>query len=339
MAHLKRSIRFLQKAESALLSSIEVYNRPTFAYREETFAILALNAWELLLKAKLLAEQGNKPNCLYILEKRTTKSGQQSKQLYIKRNRSGTALTHSLWKTISELENKTEIRVDDAIKANLEALTEIRDNAVHFVVASPQLGKQVLEVGTAAVRNFVELSRLWFQHDLSGRHFFLMPIGFVDAPHSVTAIDLSKDESRLIAYLAQLTSKSAQGSSGPFNVSLEVNLSFKKSKAASALAMAISNDPAAPQVTLAEEDFKKIYKWTYKQLVDQLKKRYVDFKPNDKFIGIRKPLMAEFKYVKPRYLDPDNPKSSRKDFYNPNILSEFDKYYTRKATTPATYEV
>ena len=336
MAQLTRSVRFLQKAESALLSAIEVYNRPTFAYREETFAILALNAWELLLKGKLLAEHCNKPHCLYALERRNTKSGQQSKKFYLKRNRSGTALTHSLWKTISELENGTAIRIDDAIKANLEALTEIRDNAVHFVIASPQLGKQVLEVGTAAVRNFVELSRLWFQLDLSGRHFFLMPIGFVDAPHSATAIDLSKDESKLIAYLAQLTCRAVQGPHSPFNVSLEVNLSFKQSKAASALAVAISNDPAAPQVTLAEEDFKKIYKWTYIQLIEQLKKRYLDFKPNDKFIGIRKPLMADPKFVKPRYLDPDNLKSGKKDFYNPIVIAEFDKHYTRKASTSTT---
>lgn len=242
MAQPTRSIRFLQKAESALLSAIEAYNRPTFAYREETFAILALNAWELLLKSKLLAENGNKPYCLYSLERRTTKTGQPSKKLYLKRNRSGTALTHSLWKTILELENKTPVKVDEAIKANLEALIEIRDNAVHFIVASAQLGKEVLEVGTAAVRNFVELSRLWFQHDLSGRHFFLMPIGFVDAPHSATAIDLSKDESKLISYLAHLTSQAVQGTTSPFNVSLEVNLSFKKSKTASALAVAISND-------------------------------------------------------------------------------------------------
>jgi hypothetical protein len=34
--------------------------------------------------------------------------------------------------------------------------------------------------------------------------------------------------------------------------------------------------------------------------------------------------------MKTRYLDPGNPKSSRKDFYNPNIVAEFDKAYTRK---------
>jgi hypothetical protein len=335
MAQVARSIRFLQKAEAALLSSIEVYNRPTFAYREETFAILALNAWELLLKAKLLSEYENKPRCLYVFERRALKNGQQSTKLYLKRNRSGTALTHGLWKTISELENGTAAKVDGAVKSNLEALTEIRDNAVHFVIASQQLAKQVLEVGTAAVRNFVELARLWFQHDLSGRHFFLMPIGFVDAPHSATAIDLSKDESRLIAYLAQLATSAVHGTKSPFNVALEVNLSFKRGTSAGAMAVAITNDPTAPQVTLTEDDFKKIYKWTYHQMIEQLKKRYTDFKVNAKFTGIKKPLMADAKFVRPRYLDPDNPKSGKKDFYSPTVLAEFDKHYTRKATASA----
>jgi len=335
MAQLTRSVRFLQKAEAALLSSIEVYNRPTFAYREETFAILALNAWELLLKAKLLSESGNKPRCLYVFERRSLKNGQQSKKLYLKRNRSGAALSHSLWRTISELESRTASKVDGAIKGNLEALTEIRDNAVHFVIASPQLAKQVLEVGTAAVRNFVELARLWFQHDLSGRHFFLMPIGFVDAPQSSAAVNLSRDESRLIAYLAQMASHSTQGTKSPFNVTLEVNLSFKRTTAAGAMAIAITNDPNAPQLSLSEDDFKKIYKWTYQQLVDQLKKRYTDFKLNSKFVGIKKPLMVDAKFVRSRYLDPDNPKSGKKDFYNPTIIGEFDKHYTRKATASA----
>jgi hypothetical protein len=54
MARLSRSARLLQSAEAALISSIEIYNKPAFAYREETFSILALNAWELMLKSKLL---------------------------------------------------------------------------------------------------------------------------------------------------------------------------------------------------------------------------------------------------------------------------------------------
>jgi hypothetical protein len=30
-----------------------------------------------------------------------------------------------------------------------------------------------------------------------------------------------------------------------------------------------------------------------------------------------------------RFLDPGNPKSAKKDFYSPNVLTEFDKEYKR----------
>jgi hypothetical protein len=57
MARISRSLRFFRTAEAALLASIELYNKPA---AKEAFAILALNAWELLLKAKLLAENRNR---------------------------------------------------------------------------------------------------------------------------------------------------------------------------------------------------------------------------------------------------------------------------------------
>src|SRR5262245_33264360 len=111
MAQIARSIRFLQKAEAALLSAIVVYNRPTFAYREATFSIIAWNAWELLLKARLLAENNNNPSCLRVLERRETRAGQLSRKLYLKRNRSGAPLTHGLWKTIIEIEKEGRTRI------------------------------------------------------------------------------------------------------------------------------------------------------------------------------------------------------------------------------------
>ena len=36
--------RFVDKADAAITAAVEIYNKPSFAYREETFAILALNA-------------------------------------------------------------------------------------------------------------------------------------------------------------------------------------------------------------------------------------------------------------------------------------------------------
>jgi len=43
----------LGNAKAAILAAIEIYNKPQFLYRDECFAILLLNAWELLLKAVL----------------------------------------------------------------------------------------------------------------------------------------------------------------------------------------------------------------------------------------------------------------------------------------------
>ncbi|MEF1307950.1 DUF3644 domain-containing protein, partial [Vibrio owensii] len=46
----------LEKSISACISAIEIYNKPNFMHREETFSILMTNAWELLLKAKLVKD-------------------------------------------------------------------------------------------------------------------------------------------------------------------------------------------------------------------------------------------------------------------------------------------
>ena len=44
----------LDKSIGSMLSAIEIYNKPAFHNREEVFAILAVNSWELLLKAQWL---------------------------------------------------------------------------------------------------------------------------------------------------------------------------------------------------------------------------------------------------------------------------------------------
>jgi hypothetical protein len=106
MARLHRSARLLQNAEAALISAIEIYNKPAFAYREETFAILALNAWELLLKAKLLEINSNKLRCLHIYSTREIAPGIQSRKLYVKRNRTGNKMTVGIDVCIVRLEKE-----------------------------------------------------------------------------------------------------------------------------------------------------------------------------------------------------------------------------------------
>jgi Protein of unknown function (DUF3644) len=327
---LSRSAQLLKNAEAALISAIEIYNKPTFAYREETFAILALNAWELLLKAKLLVLKGNKPSCLFVYYRKSTGDGQQSKKLYVKKNRTGNPMSVGIDACIVRLE-KEGIAVADPIKRNLEALAEIRDNAVHYVNASPQLSKQVMEIGTACLRNFVELGKQWLDLDLSGYSLYLMPIGFLPSGEAATAITLSNQEQRVVNYLATLMRQGHDKEVQDYHVSLDVNISFKRTTAAAANAIIVANDPKDPNaihVNLSEEDIRKQYPWDYGELTEKLQNRYRDFKTNPKYHDLRKKLATNPQYMKSRYLDPGNPKSSRKDFYNPNIVKEFDKSYT-----------
>src|SRR5215831_16414692 len=109
--------KFVEKAEAALVAAVEIYNKPAFRYREETFALLAINAWELLLKARLLKDGGNDPKVIRVYEPKRTKAGKPSKKLYLKRNRAGNALTVSLTACVLALDKNAATRLSNEIKS------------------------------------------------------------------------------------------------------------------------------------------------------------------------------------------------------------------------------
>jgi hypothetical protein len=329
MSRLSRSMRLLQNSEAALISSIEIYNKPAFAYREETFAILALNAWELLLKAKLLSVHDNDTRCLHVYFTPKTKTGKPSKKLQVKRNRAGNLMTIGIDACLVKLE-KAGTSVPTPVKKNLEALTEIRDNAVHYLNAGPTLAKQVLEIGSASLRNYIELGKIWLNLDLSSYSLYLMPIGFLPSPEAVAGIAISNDERNLVNYLAGLMKDSSSDKAQGYHVSLDVNISFKRTSTAAATAVIVSNSPDALPVTLSEKDIRDSFPWEYSVLTERLKNRYSNFKQNDTYHKLARKLAADPRYMNTRYLDPGNPKSLKKRFYNPNILAEFDKAYILK---------
>lgn len=327
MSRLSRSTRLLHNAEAALLAAIEIYNKPSVSYREETFAILALNAWELLVKAALLSVSGNQPRCLYIYFAPKTKSGTLSKRLRVKRNRSKNIMTIGLYEAVVRLE-KHGTSVPIEVKKNLDALVEIRDNAVHYLNAGPSLAKQVLEIGTASVKNFIQIGKLWLDLDLSSRSLFLMPMGFLHSGE-VPGITISNDEQNVVSYLATLTAGVASDPARPYHVSLGIEVSFKRTSTENAIPFVHSAAPDALQIELSEEDIRKRWPWDYEELTDQVRRRYSDFKVNDKYHRLRREYASDPKFMNTRYLDPGNLSSSKKDFYSPNILAKFDEEYKR----------
>lgn len=329
-----RSSKMMEKSVEAALSAIEVYNKPTFEYRDETFAILLINAWELLLKAYLLKINDNKMTAIYDMQYRKNQDGSQSKRKYPKKNRSGNNMTIGLRKAVNLLRDKTTL-LPDEVAENLALLEEVRDNAIHHMNAHLGLSARVQEIGTASLRNFMVLAQEWFDYDLSKYNFFLLPMSFhhqADIVESFSVSPPNKQMKNMLSYLSRVEHQFPSDEGKEYNITLRVDTRFVRSKTDAALKVQFSDDPNAPKVTITEEEALQKYPLDYHDLLDKLKKRYSDFVQNNNFYAIKKEIVENDKLNKlshTRLLDPKNPKSGKKTFYSSNILKEFDEYYTK----------
>jgi hypothetical protein len=327
-----RHTYLVEKATQAAVASIEVYNKPGFKYREETFAILMLNAWELLLKARILKENSNKLRSIEVWITKPTKDGKSNKRM-AKKNRAGNTMTLGVSGAAVLVQSYSKNSIDEYAIENISLLSEIRDNAIHFHNVGRDLHKRVQEIGAAALRNFAFAAKSWFNCDLSEYQFALMPVAF-ETPagmiQTIFAEDTKGAAARVAKLLADQERKFPFEASKPYNVGVEVELKFVRKAEEHALPIKISpNDPNAIAVTISEEDVLRNYPWAYRDLCRALHK-VPSFKENDQFHRVRKPLEDDVRYCRVRQLDPRNKKSSRQKFYNPNIVSEIVKQYPAK---------
>jgi hypothetical protein len=321
-----RSQELLDRAIAAMLAAIEVYNKPNFPYRAEAFAVLAVNAWELLLKAKWLVQHDNDISCLYVRQE-TRRTGKPAKKPRIKKSRSGNPITHSVDYLAKKLVEKGVL--DQAASKNLEAMIELRDSVVHFYNRSLLFAQRLQELGAASVKNFAAAIADWFQRNLAEFKFFLMPLSFVELPDSTEALVLNPHEKNFLAFVDALEPKTSEPSAR-YSVTVNVELCFTKSKAKDALAVQVTEDPNAPAVRLTDEQIRERYPWDYARLTEECKKQYDGFKVNREYHALRKALQGDKRYCHVRELDPGNPKSAKKPFFNPNILTELGKHFGRK---------
>lgn len=321
-----RAQELVEKSVAAMVSAIEIYNKPDFKYREETFSILAINAWELILKAKWLSENQNRVRALYIMERKTNAQGKPYKHLKVKLTECGNPFTHSLDYLAKKLVEKGMFA--DAAFKNIKALSEIRDSSVHFYNRNSLFALRLQEVGSAAVKNFVKASQDWFNVDLAGFNFYLMPLAFLSPNRSAKAVTLNREERNLASYIAGLD---ASSDGDGYAVSVNIEIKFSRSKVSDALNVQLTNDPSAPKLQLTEEQVKDRYPLNYAALTEECRLRYSDFIVNRKYHEIRSPLKHDKKFCLIRRLDPDNPKSAKQEWFSRAILTELDKHYRKRS--------
>ena len=325
-----RSAILFDKSTAAMLVAVQAYNQPSSSYREETFAVLAVNSWELLLKARILQLSNNRIGAILEFEKRRRADGTLSSKLYRKKNRSGNQLSIGLFKALDTLINEYGETIPAEVRSNLLLLAEIRDNSIHFFNGGPELGEAVLEVGTSAVLNHVVLSRRWFGADLTQHNTYLMPIAFVRAPVRADGLALNGQEKQLLDYIANVRCSTADALGGDFATAVEVDIQLKRKSGESLTAVRVTHDGGAAPVRIEEESVLARYPWDYEILTKRLSLRYIDFAANAKYHEIRKSLYGDHALCKERLLDPGKPDGTKKRFFSPNIVRQFDKHYTRR---------
>lgn len=316
----------LDKSINSMLSAIEIYNKPNFSYREETFAILAVNAWELILKACLLKKCTYKMENLYVMEPVLKLNGEKSTRKKPKLNRANNPMTIGLFDVIRKIEEKGTI-ISENLKNSIESLVELRDNAIHFH-NEKEISKELQELGFACIKNYMNIIKHWkIEIDLSNYNFYLMPLAYVDSKVEVSSITTEEVKK----YIDFVKNKVNATTDDDYTIAISIDIQFNKSNSFDAIGMKYAEDGIP--ITLTEEDIRNRFPMVTKQLTDTAKNRYSDFKQDKRFNDLMKSIKSNDKLCYVRQLDPENVKSNKKPFYSTNVWQELDKKYTRKPKT------
>lgn len=313
----------LDKSISSMLSAIEIYNKPNFAYREEAFSILMVNAWELIFKAYLLKINKYNIHSVYEMEVIKKKDGTPSTRKKPSTNRCGNPKSISIFKAITALE--TQGKISSNLIESINSLIELRDNAIHFINPK-EITKQVQELGFASIKNYISIIKtVNLEIDLSDYNFYLMPLAYVDAKIEAESILTCEVKN----YLNMIKSKIENQNSldDNFDIAISIDIDFKKGSSFDSIGFTYDSDGIP--ISLTEENIKKRFPLTHVKLIENCKKRYSNFKQDKDFQKIMKEIKKNEKLFHSRKLDPDNKKSQSKPFYSSNVFQELDKRYLK----------
>lgn len=164
MKRLTRNL--IENSLEAFILSLETINRPSVKYRMEAFCFLFCNAWELLLKAKIL----NDGHTIFQRKKR----GKPRRSI-----------------PLDECLDRIFTTSDDPIKLNVRKISEFRNEATHLVI--PFVPVDVMGLFQAGVLNFPKAMSNWFGIRLSDR----VPLGMMVLVYDFDPKEYSLDHARI----------------------------------------------------------------------------------------------------------------------------------------------
>ena len=275
----------LRKSISACVAAMEIYNKPVMPHRDEAFAMLAVSAWELLLKARLLREAKNKLRAIQVLVPIVGKSGKPSKRLRIECNRAGNPRTISFGDAVQRVSSLPKQKLDPACAANLWSMVEIRNNAVHFINDDPELSRRVHEAGCACLRNYTAAVGEWFDRDLSEHRFMILPLSFEGVGGAGLAIQARRPRqvANLMAYLDRAIDEHPLRAGSPYAAAIRVETHIVGNRVKDAAAVRLGGGPGAPAMQLGDDQIAAGWPMDYSTFIKRLRARVPSSKDKQRF--------------------------------------------------------
>lgn len=210
-----RCVTLAERSLNSVLSAIEIYNKPDFKDREQIFAVLLAIGWEVLVKARVIQQNGNKLTSIYV------KDGHRYKP-----NRIGTPMTIDVFAAMRKL------NLDPIVSANVERLVEIRDAAVHLTAQSVILPRLLYSLGAASLQNYCKLVTDWFGFDLKKYNFFILPLGFNYPFQTFKLAQMSKESADVLKIVRSVIADQEAGKveSGGFQLVCELKVELISAK-------------------------------------------------------------------------------------------------------------
>lgn len=249
----------LSNSLDAALASIEIYNKPNFPNREQVFSILIINAWELLLKARILSLNGDNLTSIYI----PTPDGTY------KTNRSGNYLTIEIIGAVRKLNLATNIA------NNIQNLVGIRDTAIHYF-HDESIAYLVYVLGVASLRNYQRLIQEWFDKSLTDYNFYIMPLGFNYDFQTLQMLDLNT-RPEIIANLvkAVLDSQEQLTDGDDYHFMCEIKTSIVSAKKATSdtdlVTEIASSETSEAMIVTRTQPLTDRYPYSYTKLTEKVK--------------------------------------------------------------------
>ena len=251
------SRRLVANSLSALLAAIEVYNKPRMDYRDEVTVVLVVNAWELALKAALR---------------------QAGKRIFYPKKRNEQYRTLAVEDALKQvvIHKLFPARVDGrALAANVTALTEYRNRAVHLYAAD--LGELVYPFLQTSVLNYRDFMLDRFHTDLADSITWqLLPLGakaptepiqFMKAEPAACAVAEVQD---FIDGLRKLLDATQAAGADMQRVAAVYDVHLRSTKAVTGADLVVSVAHEGERVMVKKTDPNQTHPYTMTELVERV---------------------------------------------------------------------